>query len=162
VTDASTASTPADAPGFSAILVPIDFSEPSHRALEHARTIGARFGATLHLLHVVEPAEMGPYAVNLYAPSRPHPGREAPTEAAAHLTRLAGGTGHDAPVTTVVTGRPAHAILDYASAHRVDLIVMGTQGRTGLSHLLLGSVAEHVVRSAPCPVMTVRSPAGSS
>jgi nucleotide-binding universal stress UspA family protein len=62
-------------------------------------------------------------------------------------------------LTTVVTGRPADSITDYAQAERFDLIVMGTHGRTGLSHALLGSVAERVVRKAPCPVLTVRETA---
>jgi hypothetical protein len=56
-----------------------------------------------------------------------------------------------------VIGTPAWAIIEYAEAHDIDLIVMGTHGRGGMSHLLMGSVAERVVRTAPCPVLTVRS-----
>jgi nucleotide-binding universal stress UspA family protein len=61
--------------------------------------------------------------------------------------------------TTVITGRPPQSIVDYAATEGFDLIVMGTHGRTGLSHAFLGSVAERVVRKAPCPVLTVRDAA---
>jgi universal stress protein A len=144
--------------GFSRILVAIDFSECSRLALAYARTIADRFDAALHLVHVIEPpSDSGPYALNLYAPPPPAIQRALAQEAEARLQQLVPAGG--APTTpAVVSGRPAEAILDYAARHGIDLIVMGTQGRTGLSHLFLGSVAEHVVRGAPCPVLTVREP----
>jgi nucleotide-binding universal stress UspA family protein len=80
--------------------------------------------------------------------------RAAETQMAEHKKQLA---AHGFLIETlVITGRPASAIVEEASAGRFDLIVMGTHGRTGLTHALLGSVAERVVQKAPCPVLTVR------
>jgi nucleotide-binding universal stress UspA family protein len=131
---------------FRKILVPTDFSPTSDVALDYAREIAGRFGASLHLLHVLEEQLMpGPFAFE---------------EAKARLTRrMARREGDVAAASAqVVGGRGADTIIDYAEELGIDLIVMGTHGRTGLAHLLIGSVAERVLRSAPCPVLTVRMP----
>jgi universal stress protein A len=145
--------------GFERVLVPTDFSPASEAALALAGTIARRFGATLHLLHVVEPgSETGPYALNLYAPAPDPVPRATLEDARQRLDRLRPPDLTSVPA--VVVGHPAKAILDHAARVHIDLIVMGTQGRTGLSYMFLGSVAEHVVRTAPCPVLTVRPRAG--
>ncbi len=148
--------------GFNRILVPVDFSAHSDLALRYATTLADRFGATVEVLHVVEdPFVSGAWSAETLAPNIPElladlvtaaRGKLADLKAAAinrgvHLTTTV--------MTTVVTGQPADTICDYATTG-FDLIVMGTHGRRGLSHALMGSVAERVVRKASCPVLTVR------
>jgi nucleotide-binding universal stress UspA family protein len=120
------------------ILVPTDFSGASDAALECARQIATQLGASLHLVHVVGDQPL-----------------EAVTDVQAGLNKSATGTAS----TAVVSGETATAIVDHAAGMNADLIVMGTHGRTGLAHLLIGSVSGIVARTAPCPVLTVREPA---
>jgi nucleotide-binding universal stress UspA family protein len=118
-----------------AILLPTDFSDTSRAAIRVARAYAAALGASVHLLHI------------------PGAGEQATT---ALLTAEAEGFGPRVVVTTALRfGDPAPAIVEYARDHDIDLIVMGTHGRTGVSRALLGSVTERVVRSAPCPVLAV-------
>ena len=139
------------------ILVPLDFSEQSARALAYAKMLAEACGASLDLLHVVP----NPYvsdASGLYT-SLPQAflddfEREARTRLEETLTAVEQGTF--TVQYAVQTGDPLVEIVEYARHAPVDLIVMGTHGRTGVSHLLLGSVAERVVRTASCPVVTVR------
>jgi nucleotide-binding universal stress UspA family protein len=144
---------------FTRILVPTDFSPASDAALATAKDLAERFGASIHLLHVLE----DPYATSAYATEvygfLPQGLRESwQQNAEARLltllpaeerTRFGGTTG-------VLFGPPAKTIVEHAADNGFDLIVMGTHGRGGVAHLLLGSVAERVVRSARCPVLTVR------
>jgi nucleotide-binding universal stress UspA family protein len=144
---------------FNRILVPTDFSEPSDAALDYARRLARRFGASLHLLHVIEPiAASGMLSNEMYIGTTPGMYELLVKEAQAKFSARAFPPGRAPGRTTteVMTGHSAQTIVDYAEDQRIDLIVMGTHGRTGLAHLLMGSVAEHVVRTAPCPVMTVR------
>ncbi len=137
------------------ILVPTDFSQPSQCALRHAGELARKFEAELLLTHI-----RTPYADD---PNRPEyhffdEGRYSAfvTE---QLTRTSEGISSENVVKTVV-GRdvsPANGILRIADENQVELIVMGTHGRTGLGHFFLGSVAERVVRHAQVPVMTVSS-----
>ena len=126
------------------ILVATDFSGSAVAAADVAVGYARRFGARLHLLHVWQtPISSGPRTA---------------------LEQLASALGPDVPIVTAVeTGSPAVSILHYARDHEIDLIVVGTHGRTGFSRALIGSVAESVVRSAPCPVLAVRGgvPAGA-
>jgi nucleotide-binding universal stress UspA family protein len=116
------------------ILFPTDFSEVSAQAARTAGEIARHFGARVHVLHV----------------SAPGGDRVAGMDAAA-----AGlGPGVHA-VKRTASGVPARCIVDYAAQAGIDVIVMGTHGRTGVSEVLLGSVAEAVVRLAPCAVLTV-------
>ena len=150
-----------DRPGPSRILVATDFSPPSDTALEFARTLAARFGASLHLLHVVEdPTIGGPVASEMYLAESPATRTERLKDSQARLSHRVTGSDRAAlnATTEVVFGRSAEMIVDYAADTKADLIVMGTHGRTGLAHLLVGSVAERVVRHAACPVLTVREP----
>lgn len=141
------------------ILVATDFSAASGAALEFAKTLASRFGASLHLLHVLEdPYITGAFAADIYAP--PPPGlreswlHSAETTMATLLTD-ADKTAFDY-TTDVAFGPIAHTIVERASQIGADLIVMGTHGRGGVAHLLMGSVAERVVRTAGCPVLTTR------
>jgi nucleotide-binding universal stress UspA family protein len=137
----------------SRILVPTDFSETADQALEYARMLGDHVGASLHVLHVVqEPLLAEGVIAEARAPAARSLHDEDLDAARASLdSRSAGTASADCAVGDTVTN-----IVSYASRVGADLIVMGTTGRTGIAHLLLGSVAEHVVRTAPCPVVTVR------
>jgi nucleotide-binding universal stress UspA family protein len=138
------------------ILVPTDFSAPSQQAMTYAFELAQKVGAKLSLLHVIE---VPVYAIEVSLPledleqdARRGLARLLPEAAAAHVdvTRL------------VAMGVPYEQILEMATAEQVDLIVMATHGRTGLRRLAMGSVAERVVRMAPCPVLTIRSPGEDS
>lgn len=141
------------------ILVPVDFSSGSLEALDYAVELAKPFDAELLVLFVVEPVYYATPA-DLYGPSanlamlleeQQRFGRE---QLAALKARLAKEKIDCA--TVLQTGSPYQQIADLAKRRRVDLIIMATHGRTGLSHLFMGSVAERVVRSASCPVLTVR------
>lgn len=141
------------------ILVATDFSPASAAALAYAKTLADRFDASLHLLHVLEdPYVTGAFAADVYAP--PPPGlRESWLKSAESSIKVllteAEKSAYDAH-TEIVFGPIARTIVDRATAIGADLIVMGTHGRGGMAHLLMGSVAERVVRTAPCPVLTTR------
>jgi nucleotide-binding universal stress UspA family protein len=142
------------------ILVPIDFSDCSLRALDLAITIAQPFGARLTLLHVVEPAVYQQNYLGIAPPLEESTQTlvEAGRERLAALSRKR--VGHRLRTESLVRVGHAHSeIPDTASALSADLIVMGTHGYTGLRHALLGSTTERVVRHAVCPVLTVRLPA---
>src|SRR5262245_22376811 len=144
---------------FSRILVPTDFSPPSDAALEYARVLAAKFGSTLRILHVIDdPSASSDFVGDGFAPSTEDIRNgllEQARKRLDHLMNLVDRSRYHAHADAVL-GTPAEAIIDFASATGTSLIVMGTHGRTGLAHLLMGSVAEQVVRTAPCPVLTVR------
>lgn len=134
------------------ILVPTDFSATSDGALEYARVLATRFGASLHLLHVLDdPFVADGLSAEAYITEAPSLKTAMLDDARARLRRRATGC----TTTEAIFGRAPATIVEYAQQVEIDLIVMGTRGRTGLAHLLLGSVAERVVRTAPCPVLTV-------
>jgi nucleotide-binding universal stress UspA family protein len=135
------------------ILVPTDFSRPSERALDYARNLAQQFAAKLHLLHVMNRPLL---AEGLAAEAFMHEKFESDMvrDTEARMLKLA----PEAASTDVVFGYSARAIVDRASQLGTDLIVMGSHGRAGMAHVMLGSVAEAVVRTAPCPVLTVRHP----
>ena len=139
------------------ILVPVDFSAHSDRASRYAATLASQVGASVELLHVVEDITSGAFS-EVYVPNVPDLIQETVNNAVQRLTSLKAALfPHGADVeTAVLVGRPASAIPEHAKAGGFDLIVMGTHGRTGFSHTLMGSVAERVVRTAPCAVLTVR------
>jgi universal stress protein A len=142
------------------ILLPTDFSEYSAAARMYACAFAQQFGAELHVLHVIQDL----------APLVPEPGaalappidylRELELNANAMLERVidANWAVGKSIVKVVRQGPPFLEIVRYAQEANIDLIVLGTHGRGGLAHMLLGSVAEKVVRKAPCPVLTVRHP----
>ena len=134
------------------VLVATDFSRSSEAALTYGRALARTFGATLHLLHVVENDFLRATAAD-------------PRAIAAGTKRTLNGrlTDEDwivlrARTVLEVSDSPAQAIADYARREGIELIVMGTHGRSAFAQLLIGSVAERVVRIAPCPVLTVRHP----
>lgn len=153
------------APTVTKILVPTDFSATADEALAYAKTLAGCLGASLHLLHVFRDS-YGPavYVPEVYVPV-PDGTRERALDDA--RARMAERLSPDEETyfhgtCDVVTGLTANQIVKYAADHGVALIVMGTHGRRGVAHLLLGSVAEHVVRTAPCPVLTVRGRAADT
>lgn len=135
------------------ILVPTDFSRPSERALDYAQDLAQQLGASLHLLHVVNRPLLAEGLAAEASISEKFES-DAVRSMEARLRKLAPG----AESTDVVFGYAAKAIVDWALRLAADLIVMGSHGRTGVAHLMLGSVAEAVVRTARCPVLTVRDP----
>ena len=143
------------------ILVATDFSEPSDAALNYGRALARNFGATLHVAHVVGHVSTLVYGAEAYAVAMPELQEEVEESARKQLaTLLIDNDPLPLPKRAVVltSNAPAAAIVDYAAQERIDLIVAGTQGRGGVAHLLMGSVAERIVRTAPCPVLTVRHP----
>jgi nucleotide-binding universal stress UspA family protein len=144
---------------FARILVPTDFSEPSDAALECARAIAARLGASLHLLHVFEPpAYLAGASPEVYVADAAAVQAALIEEAQNRLAQRVTANDRECyrATTEIVLGKSSTSIVEYATDRSMDLIVMGTHGRSGMSHLLMGSVAEQIVRTAPCPVMTVR------
>jgi nucleotide-binding universal stress UspA family protein len=141
------------------ILAPTDFSEHSCYALSYARTFADRWNAELHLLNVIEPTVF-PTEAGLTPMGMINLDSELGTaaeHAMAELLRRSELQG--ARVTTAIGhGRASSAIIEYATRHAIDMIVIATHGRTGLEHLIFGSTAERVVRESPCPVLTVRPP----
>lgn len=137
------------------ILVPVDFSDCAKKALQYAIPLAKEHEAALTLLYVVPPI----YTVGEYG-GMEYPQLQAEMQASGHKaleklneTEVRG----EVPTELVVRlGAPANEIIEAARTLESDLIVVSTHGRTGLKHLLLGSVAEHVVRRAPCPVLIVR------
>jgi universal stress protein A len=136
------------------ILVPIDFSDCSKKALRYAVPLAKQHGATVTLLHVVRtPIYPGDEYVD-FAPIEADIRKGAEKELASLAIEEIPGTVKE--TTVIRNGSPTLEIIDSAKALAADLIVISTHGRTGLKHVLLGSVAEHVVREAPCPVLVVR------
>ena len=139
------------------ILVPVDFSDHSAKALELAITFAKTFGAKLHLLHCyqVQPLGASPYGIVIPEGFD----REIRDAASRHLGQwrekaAAEGIETEAALSGLF---PSLAISDTASQIGADLIVMGTRGLSGIKHVVLGSVAERTLRVAPCPVVTVKA-----
>lgn len=138
------------------ILVPTDFSECSDAAVQWSLELAREFDATLHLLHVVEdpgsssaaaagfPLPLGEILDQFQAEGRKRLLQAVPEEARARV------------IVACPVASPVAEILRYAQDEAIDLVVMGTHGRGFIAHALIGSVAERVVRRAPCPVLTVR------
>lgn len=136
------------------ILVPVDFSDFSAKAQRYGEELAAKFHAELHLLHALEavPIMNGD---SIYFP----PDLAAQEEDAAikMLNDLKVNAADDVKVVRELKhGHPFVEVIRYAKENDIGLIVMGTHGRGAIAHMLLGSVAEKVVRKAPCPVLTVR------
>jgi nucleotide-binding universal stress UspA family protein len=147
------------------ILAPTDFSPASALALDAASLLAQQFGASITLLYVYDPTLLSPlYAVPgagavvevapLASDFEENVRREMQRLRAERLSAIA-----DVTISVVQHGNPAEGICEAATKVGADLIVLSTHGRTGLAHMLIGSVAERVVRHAPCPVLTLRSKA---
>jgi nucleotide-binding universal stress UspA family protein len=140
------------------ILAPTDFSEFSTHALRYACEFARRFGAQLHLLHVIDESRTTPDPL-LGAPVAEAEIRDLQRGAESALLELPAADwrdGVDVAARIVQIGAPFLEIIRYAKDNAIDLIVIGTHGRSGLAHVLIGSTAERVIRKSPCPVLTVR------
>ncbi|MCK6457386.1 MAG: universal stress protein [Phycisphaerae bacterium] len=146
---------------FRHILCPTDFSELSAHATHFAVSLADKYRADLDVLHVVDEAyqywpAMGPEGLPVGPPVE-EVVNNARTQLARWIEQYCANTPK-AVTGEVVAGRPFLEIVRYARENSIDLIVLGTHGRSGLTHVLLGSVTERVVRKAHCPVLTVRHP----
>lgn len=148
-------------PAIKRMLVPTDFSPASDIALTYAIDMALRHGAAIHLLYVVDEGSAATAFPDGFYVELPGLRAKLVDDATRRLTELTQQcAAASVPATfDVVTGRPAPMIAQEATARGTDLIVMATHGRSGVAHLLLGSVAERVLRTAPCPVLTVRDTA---
>ena len=137
------------------ILVPTDFSPTADRALDYAIALGAKLGARIHIVHVIGIPALGIPEIGLALASVTIDGLVADGQAA--LDRIADKHRNQATFGEVMlrTGDARDEVLQVAKEVHADLIVIGTHGRRGVAHALLGSVAETMVRMAPCPVLTV-------
>ncbi len=140
------------------ILVTTDFSDFSTAAVEYASSFALLYGAKIHLIHVMEPGPVvGVRNVELNAATM-----SAELEATAQeemrkfvYWRLKNNTNLE---QVILHGDPHREIVRYAQEHEIDLIVIATHGRTGLAHMLMGSVAEKIIRLSPTPVLAVKPP----
>ena len=137
------------------ILVPTDGSEYSELALPHAITIAKATGAKITALYVVDTSAFAGIPTGGIWENMRKLLLEEGERAVAHVKEMAEKEGIKT-TTLVEEGAPAEKIVDVAQKRDVDVIVMGTAGKTGFNRFLLGSVAERVVRGAPCPVMVIR------
>jgi universal stress protein A len=142
------------------ILVATDFSDASEDALAYARMLADAFGASLHVLHVLEDLAAHAWTTEVYVAALPGVHEEMERQAHDRLQQLLSEEERARYRAELVLrfGSPFVEIVRYAREHEIGLIVLGTHGRGALAHMLLGSVAERVVRKAPCPVLTVRHP----
>jgi nucleotide-binding universal stress UspA family protein len=144
---------------FEKILTAIDFSESSDYAFEYALMLARQFQAELTIMHVInEPVDLRGF----YVPHISFEQLEKEIEEGAQImmekfcqTRMGEFTGYQ---TAIVSGIPYEEIIRKAEETGSSLVVLGTHGRTGLDHIIFGSTAERVVRSASCPVLTIRMP----
>ncbi len=141
------------------ILAPTDFSAHANEAVRYACGLATKLEATLHLLNVLP--DIVPAGPDLMlAPSLPPEFYEQSEEQASQQLRDLIDASWGKPKDVIVStrwGGGVEGIVDYASDRQIDLIVIATHGRTGLRHALLGSLAERIIREAPCPVLTVRA-----
>jgi nucleotide-binding universal stress UspA family protein len=140
------------------ILLATDFSEPSAAALEYATSLAQAFGSCIHVLHVLEDLAAHAWTTEVYVAALPGVHEEMERQARERLDAVfsAEDRARFRARTELRTGSPFVEIVRYARDEQIDLIIMGTHGRGPIAHMLLGSVAERVVRKAPCPVLTVR------
>ena len=142
------------------ILVPTDFSETSEVAVKYARALADAFHASLNLVHVVEDPLVHGWTSVDFNPDLPSYREVLAKAAQQRLDKMFTGAERERYHAQLVTkfGSPFYEIVRYAKDEEIDLIVMGTHGRGPVAHMLMGGVAEKVVRKAPCPVLTVRHP----
>ena len=143
------------------ILVATDFDEAADVALEYGRELARTFRSSLDVLHVVDNVVARGLAGEGFMAAYPELQHEVEQAAEKRLADRISDEDRillDAKPVIRMSGSPALAIVEYARAEGIDLIVMGTHGRGAMAHLLMGSVAERVVRMAPCPVLTLKHP----
>lgn len=145
------------------ILLPTDFSDSAAAAVPSACAFAESFGAELHVLHVIHDltTDVPEFGMGLafpgYLEHLPERMQKLEEEAIQQLSRvLPDGWNEQRVILATRQGPPFLRIIEYAKDHGTDMIIMGTHGRSGLKHALIGSVAERIVRKAPCSVLTVR------
>ena len=143
---------------FKRIIVGVDFNEPSLAALEYARRLARRLDGSISVLHVLQPVANEVYA---YSAEIVDSWERAAYDRLLELFPAAERAEFDGRAEVRV-GTPVEAILSFAEEQNAELIVLGTHGRGPIKHLFLGTVAERVVRLAPCPVLTVGQPAAAA
>jgi universal stress protein A len=143
------------------MLVPTDFSTESNIAVDYAIDVASRYGGAIHVLHVLDDMSFASAYPDGFYVELPGVRERLIEEAERRLAEVTAkcATARVATTSQVRVGRPAAAIVEQATNRGTDLIVMGTHGRSGFAHLVLGSVAERVLRTAPCPVLVVRNTA---
>jgi len=137
------------------ILHPTDFSDNSEKALKYACSLAIQFNADLHLIHVIQDLGWVIPSIEMTFPEDYYEKQKkyANEELSVLPEKIINHTG--SVIRNVREGQPFMEIMHYAKENTIDMIVMGTHGRSGLAHLIMGSVAENVVRRSPCPVLTV-------
>jgi universal stress protein A len=143
------------------IAVPVDFGEASDRAIDYAAGLARLMGASLHLIHVLEEPVFAVGPIDCCALDTPALFERLHVQARMQLASTAvrlRGDGAQPVTSEIRRGAPAETIVQAAADHRADLLILGTRGRVGLSHLLMGSVAEQIARAASCPALIVRAP----
>ena len=143
------------------ILVATDFSEPSGAALAYGRELAHTFGARLTVFHAAENIAARGYGGDGFVFIEPDLQKQVEAAALTHARSLLSAEdreGLNARAVVVTALSAAAAITDYARREQIDLLILGTHGRGAVAHLMMGSVAERVVRTAPCPVLTVKHP----
>jgi nucleotide-binding universal stress UspA family protein len=147
-------------PDIKKVLIATDFSDASEAAAQYAKLLAGAFGAQLHVLHVLEDLAAHAWTTEVYVAALPGVHEEMQRQAQERLDLVL--TPDDvkrySAVVALRSGSPFVEVVRYAREEGIDLIVLGTHGRGAIAHMLLGSVAERVVRKAHCPVMTVRQP----
>lgn len=144
---------------FKKILVPIDFSPHSDAAIDAALSLAKHYDASLTLVHVFEPIALAmPEGSGFYASAQLADAAREIDKTLNQKRDAVSAKAGKAVEALQRSGSPPREIVDFAKSHSFDLIVVGTHGRTGVAHMLIGSVAERVVRSAPCAVLTVHAP----
>ena len=143
------------------ILVPTDFSDPAEAAWVYAQTLAREFKSHVHVLHVVPEPYVYPWGTEMATMPIADLLTQSEEAARERLTKVV-PTGAFAGEVTIATaiGAPVDKILEYIAEKSVDLVVIGTHGRGMVGHLLLGSVAERIVRRSPVPVLTVHRTPG--
>lgn len=143
------------------ILVATDFGAAADAALAYGRELARAFGAQIDVLHVADNVLTRGFGADGYVAAYADLQRDIEEAALGQLDALLSREDRtDLRARTILrtSNSPAYAITEYARDEKIDLVIMGTHGRRPLAHLLMGSVAERVVRTAPCPVLTVRHP----
>lgn len=141
------------------ILFPTDFSDASQNARDYACAIAGLLGSELHVLHVIQYPDSAPGALGSWCMPETNRIPESVHDVENQLTaQLETSLIRDTQIIKAIRlGEPSQEILKYATENEIQLIVVGTHGRTGVSHLIIGSIAEKVVQGSTCPVLSVHS-----
>ena len=140
------------------IMLPTDFSDTSKVAQRYAKGLARQYSAELHVVHVIlDPAYVASPMGMGSIPDSYHSDMEARSDEELETLFPDNNESDIVVVRKTLGGSAAYSIVEYAKDNKISMIVMGTHGYSGLSRLLLGSVAEKVVRTSPCPVLTVHS-----